>query len=475
MIDLSEDDRLPKILAQLEPGANFIVGGYVRDKLLGRQANDIDLSISKDISNTADRLAKALNGHVFMINEAHQFMRVLVADAGYQIDLSPLDVEIEQDLGRRDFTITAIAFELQPGSELSMIKVVDPYGGADDLKKGILRTVSESALDDDPIRILRAVRFACKFGLKLTPELERNIRRTASRLSTGPSERILEELCRMANENGFADALRLMEHLSVLSALLPECQDLVGVGQNQWHHLDVWGHTLMTIEQLELFFRNPKDFWPEHAPWLMSEMDHAGQSSCRHFGELKLAALFHDIGKPKMAETGDDGVIRFHGHPVVGAQIFGAVATRLKLSKQLRSMISIIIKEHMRPGFYAKDAIVEPRTIERFFRLAGPWVPDIVLISAADRLAARGRLATDDIIASHLDYLGLLLREYQAYVRKPTPIPIINGRELIDRLGLKEGPLIGKLLRQIERAVAEGRVSSPEEAIELAKKITSDE
>lgn len=476
MDDLLADRSFQEMAdASRDLGRLYIVGGFVRDSLVGITTTDIDLAFNGEVEVLAERLASIKNGHFFFIHERHQLIRVEYGRDSHisTIDIAPLEGTIEQDLNRRDFTVNAMAIDPVSSIETGQIQIIDPTNGRRDLSDRVLCLVDNNALSDDPVRIIRGLRFVLRYGLTM-PESTRQAVMTAARLLAGaPGERLFDELSLLAGSVGFSSALELMLSAKVLGVLLPECQDIVGVSQNRFHHLDVWQHTLESINIVEKFLTEPGAVWPRHGAWLKDRMDRKVQGRCTIAAAIKLGLLFHDIGKAKTMEVGHDGAIHFYGHAKYGTELLPGIARRLKMSKSMSSLLSMIIREHMRPGFYQRDDVEPDHAVTRLVKAAGEWLPELIIIAYADRLAASGPMSSDESSQAHMEYLGCLLDEYVCVETTPPRRPLLSGDDIMKELGITPGPLIGDILEAIENAQDAGKISTREEALQLAKRLMS--
>ena len=222
----------------------WLVGGAVRDDILGRPTSDLDLAVEGDVRSAASALARAARGPLFELSDAFGSWRVLAADRSWQADLSPLrGGSLEADLALRDFTVNAIAEPLGGGER------IDPFGGAGDLAAGCLRAVGPRSFADDPLRVVRLVRLAAEHGLAPEPATRELARTSAPEAAAVAQERVFAELKRILAGDGVLGSLRLMEDIGLTEAILPELHALRGVEQNRYHHADVYAHTLEVLEQ----------------------------------------------------------------------------------------------------------------------------------------------------------------------------------------------------------------------------------
>ena len=450
-----------------EAGA-WIVGGAVRDAILGREVTDLDLAVGGDPERAAKALARAGDGFAFELSSEFATWRAAGRDRDWQIDATALrGATIEADLGARDFTVGAVAVPLGGGEP------IDPFGGIDDLERRLLRVVAADALRADPLRLLRAARLAADLGLELEPGTAALVR-AESGLAAGPAgERQLAELRRLI---GGPDPLRgvaLLDELGLTAAVLPELEALRGVEQGPNHHLDVHGHTLAVLEQTLAVESDLVRFaGAERAAATRELLDEPLADEISHGTALRFGALLHDIGKP--ATKGErDGHVTFIGHDSVGAEIVGGICRRLRASGRLSRHLQALTREHLRLGFMVHEAPLPRRRIYEYLRATQPVAADVTLLTVADRLSARGSgpFATEEAIEAHLGLARQMLAAALDWRRDGPPEPLLRGGELAADLGIAPGPELGDLLAELEAAQYAGEVSTREEALERARRL----
>jgi poly(A) polymerase len=467
----------------------YLVGGAVRDLLVGKEPRDLDFLLEGDVMALSRRVADVLGGAFFPLDKERSFARIVLTtpDTGrFVIDFAPIkDGNLEIDLRNRDFTINAIAIDFRKPQGL-----IDPLRGAADLQAKRLLPCSRTSLTDDPARVLRAIRLAVSFSLKIEPELNTLMRNTASSLSIVSPERIRDEIFLMLGGFHQSIALRLLETLGILPYVFPELIPLKGVDQSSPHQLDVWDHTLNTLAKLELVLcvLEP-EFDPDRASSLMLGLaalrlgrfrkqvsDHLEKRltpdrSIRAL--LFLAALFHDVGKPGTRQVDEKGRIRFLQHDQVGAAIINQRGKEFRLSNDEVTRLETVVRGHMRPALLSQST-GQPtsRAIYRYFRDLGPAGIDICLLSLADTLATYGANLPQEVWSRLLDVIRTLWEAYwENPAEKIAPQLFLNGHEIINRFGLKPGPKIGELLEALREAQAIRQVTSLEEALVFVKQL----
>ncbi len=483
---------LDKVLASLPADQTvYLVGGAVRDLLLGRAIHDFDFALAGGGIPVARQVANTLKADFYPLDPERDTGRVLVSQPdGTRILLDFASFRgdtLNADLLGRDFTLNAIA--LDPRT----LQVFDPLGGARDLKDKRLRACSPSAFNDDPLRILRGVRLAADFGFRILPETRQAMKESAARLAGVSSERVRDELFRILEGPAPAACIRALDLLGVLAVILPELASLKGISQPAPHVYDVWEHTLAVMAALETILAAlTPDYNPEKAADLLNgllvlrvgryreqlgaHLSTSLTSGRTPRGLLFLAALYHDVAKPQTQKVDEAGQMRFWGHDQQGAEMAAERARQLAFSNEEIARLETVIRMHMRILFHTNRLLKDGRpptrrAVYRFFRDSGAAGVDLCLLALADLRATYGQTLPQETWVAALDVVRLLLENwYEKPAESVNPPPLVNGNELMREFNLKPGPKVGELLEAIREAQAMGEVSTREEAIALARK-----
>jgi len=465
------DDALLIVRESLADRSAWLVGGAVRDRLAQRATSDIDLIVDGDVGEAARALGRAARGPSFELSDEFGAWRVLSSDRSWQADLSPLrGGSLEADLALRDFTINAIAEPLAGGER------VDPHRGAEDLAAGRLRAVGPSAFADDPLRALRLVRLAGELELAPDSATARLAREQAPAVASVAQERVFGELKRiLADDRALLAGLRLMDELGLTSAIMPELDALHGVAQNRYHHADVHTHTLEVLEQtLAMQADGAAILGQEHAGEVRALLAEPLADELDRAVAMRLGALLHDAAKPATLGHRADGSPTFLGHDREGAQLARDVLTRLRASEKLKAHVAALVRHHLRLGFLVHEQPLSRRAVYRYLLAAQPVEVDVTLLSVADRLATRGRKATEAIV-THLELARELLPVALRWRANGPRAPLVPGDQLAGALELKPGPQVGRLLAEIDEARYAGEVTTRADALALAARLREDD
>jgi poly(A) polymerase len=463
MTGLVPMDAVREVLAGRDA---WIVGGAVRDRLLGRATTDLDLALPVDPRESARALARATGGAAFRLSGEFGAWRVVGPGHSWHVDLVILrDGGIDADLAARDFTVNAMAEPLAGG------ELLDPHGGRADLEARRLRMVGPAALADDPLRALRAVRIAIDLDLTIEPDTATAIGHAAPGLERIAAERVFGELKQVVSSPAVRTGLQLMDAHGITAQVLPELLALRGVEQNEFHHLDVHDHTLEVLDQVVAIERDPlATGFGEHAEAVAALLREPLADELTRGEAMRFAALLHDAAKPQTRMQRPDGRIGFPGHDRAGADLARAVLRRLRASEKLVDHVAALCLHHLRLGFLVHERPLDRRGIWRYLRATDPYAPDVTVFTVADRLATRGRNA-EPAIAAHLELARELLGPAFARRAEGRLPPLVRGDELARELGIAHGPRLGELLAQLEEDRFAGAIATREDAIARAREL----
>jgi poly(A) polymerase len=444
---------------------SWVVGGALRDELLGREVTDIDIAVEGDPEQAARELAAELRAPVFQLSEAFGAWRVVDGREGRIYDFAPLQGEtIEEDLGKRDFSVNAMARRLGAGGAAAAAQggdLIDPLGGRADLEARTLRVLGPAAYENDPLRPLRMARFAAELGFSPDAETERLTAAAAPRVAEASGERVFAELRRLVLAPGAVEGLALADRLGLLPAVLPELSDLHEVEQSHYHHLDVYGHTVEVFERLI-------ELEHEATGELRAVLEEPLADELTRGEALRFGALLHDIGKPATHQVREDGRVTFMGHDRLGKEMVRAICRRLRMSERLCRFLEGVTRHHLVLGFLVRERPLDRHGVYRYLERTSPVEVEVTLLSVADRLATRGKNA-ERAIDAHLQLAEELMPAALEWRRTGPPRVPVRGDELAAELGIEPGPELGRLLDELAEAAYAGEATDREQAIDLAR------
>jgi tRNA nucleotidyltransferase/poly(A) polymerase len=467
----------------------WLVGGALRDALLGRPVLDLDAA-AVGAHLLAQRLARQTKASCVVLDAENGVYRVVPRGGGPHVDVAELQgKDILSDLGRRDFTLNALALELPLAAGAPLL---DPHGGLADLRRRRLRRTTTKVFRDDPLRMLRVFRIAAQCGLRVEPATLSAVRRERGLLRRSASERARAELLTLLAVPDSAPWLKAMDEVRLLTALLPELESsrtcakvYYGAGGVLKHALEVVARMDFVLSDLEAVFGALGARVREHLRGLGAP---AGDPAF-----LKLAALLHDVAKPATARR-IDGRLRFFGHDLLGGRMAAEILRRLRCSREEVRVAALLAEHHLRPGNLAAADVVSDKAVYRFFRDLGPLgVPQLLLCwadhasylppaalrrvlrwAAEDPHGFRPPRALDADTAKtlrHLQLVSWLMSRWFLAPATARPERLLDGKEVMKTLGIPPSPRVGEALALLEEAQAEGRVRTREDALAFLRRL----
>lgn len=440
----------------------YLVGGILRDVLLGREKEnpDFDFSLKKGAISFGKRLAREIRAGFVVLDKEHGACRLVkkTKEITYTLDLTDFRGKtLEDDLLHRDFTINAMALDKH--------LLIDPYVGKRDLEQKLIKVVNRDSFSSDPLRILRAFSLASTLGFKIDKQTLEMAKSERDSLKVVSGERIRDELFKILDNPNAFDFLAILDKLNILKIIFPEIEKMRDLNQGPYHHLDVFGHSLETLRQLEILIEELKK--NKEVQDYLNEII-SGERKRR--GLVKLASFFHDIGKPESLRY-EEGKTKFCGHERIGKEIAKNIAIRLKLSNDEIDALEKMILWHLRPGYMSDIEVLSPRAIFRYFRDTGNEAVSTLLISLSDQRATKGPLTSEESRLHHRELVFNLIKEYFKRMKEKRPPRLISGYDLMEKFKLEPSPLIGKILGEIEELQAIRKIKSKKKALEVARDI----
>ena len=426
----------------------YIVGGYVRDIILNNPLKDLDLMVENNSEEFANLLAKQLKVNTvikfdkfFTYRIPYEIAEIEIAAARKETyepsSRKPEKVtltSVKEDLSRRDFTINALAVSI---NDQNFGELLDPLNGMQDLNNGILITPKdpETTFSDDPLRMLRAIRFATTLNFKIDKHVLKSIEKQKDRIAIVSSERITTEIIKILSSNKPSIGFHYLKNTGLLHFVFPELDIMSGVEIiNNHSHKDVFLHTLEVVD---------------NAAKLTKKM------------EIRFAALVHDIAKPQTKKYYKNKGWTFHGHEEIGRRMIKTVAKRMKLSKDLKEYLMLLTKLHLRPIALAKKNITD-KAVRRVMYEAGEHIDDLMILCRAD-------ITTKNIkkiqkYMSNFEKVEHLMKDVKTRDEMKAFKSPVNGYQIMEEFSIKEGKLIGQFKTKIEEAILDGQIENTYQA-----------
>ncbi|RAI09996.1 MAG: hypothetical protein DK841_08560 [Candidatus Melainabacteria bacterium] len=461
-----QKDSILNNLASFFDNEIYVVGGTVRDFLMGKISYDRDLIVvDEDAKSFSQKVAEFFDGVFIPLDEENKIYRIVLKDKKNFLDITnPIGGNLEEDIMRRDITINAIAVNIKTGEIPSFCEF-----GIQDIQNKIIREIKEENFTDDPLRILRVYRFYANLGFEISPELLNITQKHASLINKPAKERIEYELMKLFDGEFAAQALLKMDESEILEIIFPFVKELKQVPPNLHHHLDLFNHSIETVNQVQKFYEiSPKEV-QEH----LKKVDFGGFSRLAH---LKLAALMHDIGKfSTWTIEPDTGRHRFIKHEDVGARLAIPILKKMCFSNKQIDYISYIIKKHMYPTAVVSAPEQNDKVMMRYVRKSADNAIDTIIIAKADRVSAQGPEITKELVEENITLLDKLLQFYLNTKETLTPLPkLLDGREVMSILNINPSPVLGKILNELHEAQISGDILTKDDAVRFIKSIPLD-
>ena len=441
----SEHCKILKIAGEIGDALNintYLVGGYVRDIILGNNLKDIDIMVEDRVFEYSKKLSKKLN-----VNKTVEFEKFLTVKIPYSVceievanarqetydkdSRKPKTVElttVENDLIRRDFKINSIASSL---NTKNFGLLVDPFNGLIDINKGLIDTPTDpdTTFIDDPLRMLRAIRFAAQLEFKMHPRIMQSIKDNKERIKIISQERITDEIIKILKTNKPSIAFYFLKELDFLKLIFPELDIMSGVEViNNMGHKDVFIHTLEVVD---------------NAARLSNKM------------EIRFAALVHDIAKPPTKRFDKKKGWTFHGHEEIGRRMLVKIAKRMKISNELRDYLMILTKLHLRPIALAKKEISDS-AVRRVMFEAGDFIDDLMILCRADITTKNPNKIKKYM--NNFERVDMLMKNVKMKDEMKAFKSPVNGKEIMKIFSLTEGRIVGQIKKAIENAILDEEI-----------------
>ena len=444
----------------------YVVGGYLRDLILNEfypdnqlSSHDLDYAIAGGSAYAfAQKIADLLNGHFVGLDQGNDTARVVMPD-GNNLDFAGcLGRTIEKDILRRDFTINSLYIDMSQPQV-----IVDRLHGIDDIKSGTIRATDPALFQSDPLRLLRAFRFATSLKFNIDRQTYTWITSNAQRLSEIAGERISFELFSIFTRYPTTAVLKMLAESGLIEVIFPELKLTRTVTNNAYHHLNLFDHSLEAVVQAE------QELIAEPF-WLKAKLTSELSANISFLAACKVASLLHDIGKPATWIITEAGKHTFIGHERLGAQMIGHIADRLRWSKPVERFIAKLIAYHLRPGQLFHHSQPSQRAINRLYRQMGDDFPALILLALGDLAATKGPQMTEQKSALLRQQYYLLLNGFEQYsLEKESRQKLLDGSDVMSLLDIPPGKEVGEILLALEEAQEINKVANRSQAEDFVR------
>lgn len=432
----------------------YVVGGYIRDLLLGLETKDTDFAVLNGKLAFYRDLEKKLKHHVITFRKKGIVnRRIVVANRVFDfVDANKKG--LEEEISRRDFTINSIVYFLNEK------KLLDPQNGIQDLKAKIIKRNKKSIFRSDPLRMIRAIRLTCeKKGFTIADETFHQIKSSPEIIQRVSRERVKEELDKIMLTAHSSKGISILNETRILKFIIPEIVPLDGFPQGSKHIFDAWKHTLKTLSYADKY------------PWMCKQLGIKQSLDEKSILLLKYSLLFHDIAKPQTFSEDESGNVHFYHHEIVSSTVASRIMKRFKCSKKFIHDVKAIIELHLRPHLLA-EAKPKEKALFRLLRESDEITEILALHTLADALGTTAKIDSPKVtkLRKHLKKILKIYKDLKTKI--PAPVKIISGDDVMNILGWSQGPEVGRVLKKIEDLHLSGQISSREEALKYIRKLS---
>ena len=445
----TEIEPIRKLLARCEKV--YVVGGHIRDSLLGIHSNDIDIVIDRDPK-------EVIPGNCFPLDEERGIYRCIYKEL--TLDISRCQGrDIIEDLKARDYTVNAIAYDLKSNC------IIDPLQGTEDVKKGVIRAISCENLLADPIRLLRGIRIWLTHPFRIEKKTEETISQLAPHLSKAAPERVKDELIKILSHPISSKAILKMAKTNLLDVIFPPLKECRGLFQGKFFGRDLREHLIYCYRCCEILINFIPAIFEDES--IIEPLNTSTEHGVSAREVLKLSALLHDVGKPKTFAV-RNGKYTFWEHDKIGAKIAEKTLQKLCFSTKSCQLASILVENHMRLHLLARAGEITDRAKGRFFRKLKEKGVLTVFLSLSDSYASSGDLGLYYLFP----YAIQMLDFYITFTKSESlQKPLLNGHDVMKMLGIGPGPMVGKILEALLEAQTEGIIKTKEEAKKFVEEV----
>lgn len=445
----------------------FLVGGAVRDYIRKDfNHNDLDFVVSDSLDLFVKGFSKIVKGKIIVWGENDRRVVFRMNGKNIHVDFALCKGEtIDDDLKNRDITINAMAIDVNFIEENLLDHLIDPLNGLEDIQGEKIRICSDSAFINDPVRIIRVLRFAAKYGYRIDETTCNLMKDSALLIDTVAVERVKKEFFSVLNYNNQRSSIEKMIDIGLMECLLPEIIEFKNIKQGSRHQYDLFNHSLQTANMLERAENELFKQFDGNDNLINSNLDELVEEGVTRRSLLVFSALFHDSGKTQTAESKGDR-ITFIRHEKEGKDINRNLAKRMGLGKNAQNIVSELTKNHMRVLFLSFLEKLTVRAVKRFIFDTKYIFNEILILSVADAMATKDNADLDKIFK----VIGEILNISKSLNDVNDIDPLLNGNDVMDIAGFNNTPMIGAILDELKALECSGQIETRDDAIKWLKK-----
>lgn len=453
----------------------YIVGGYIRDFFLGKNSKKMDVYVQRNTEKLAKDYAEKINGRVIYYKNRQHIWRILDNENKLIANFYEIGEEdLKTCLSKRDFTINSLAIDVFNIDLISKITIIDYFKGLNDLEGKQIKAITSESFKYNPLRLLKAIRYMSELEFELEENTYKYMKRDSKLLENISDKKYTYEIFKILENKRSYHYIDYMEkEFKMFQIIFPEIIPMKCVGTCKYHVVDVFTHSIHTLKKLEEIIYS-ENFFEPHIKKIYEDYTREIISASRTKLELiKLASLFHDVGKPESESIDEKGRTRFSGHEITGGRIIVSLSKRLNLSNKESEMMKQIIELHMIPlNVYTKNDM-SGKALYQVFKLLESSTLDIFLIALADITATRELLDPKEELNKFKVFTEYLIDNYLTrYLEVQDISTVITGKEIIEELGIASGTQIGELIEETKRAIYYGIIGRDgAEALEYMSKL----
>lgn len=456
-------DTIFSLLKDIEKTENikvYITGEYLRDFLIGKKSDNMEILVSDRVKDIAKDFSEKIDIDLITVEENNCY-KVLDIDRELNIYFYGMkNKSLNEILQNKDFTINSLATTIESFEDLSKENIIDPTGGLQDIENNILRIWDENNLIRNPLIAIKAVNLMSELNFELERDTVNIIKKNKDKISNINGKTMADELFKIFRNRKTYYYLNYMDReLDILDEVFPEIKTMKDVGECKYHVVDSFTHSIYVLKLTEniiyydgYFEDHIREAYEKHA-------DEKIEGEHTRAELIKLAALFHDVGKPSARKVDKTGRVRFKGHEITGAEIIKDISERFEMSIKARDILYRIVAKHMLPLVSYKSNDASANFLYKMFNECGDETLEVLLIALADIVATRKLLNPDEKMGKFKVHIQYMANNYITRYKEIEDISnIIKGSDILKEYDLPENILVSELIEEVRKAIFTGKI-----------------